>query len=83
MQNDGKKLISKLKTHVLDTMKGIPECGPKGTGCSNTEIQDLAGLDLNLPAQDGWVTWSVLVSLAEENKVESLRQGNRRKWRLL
>ena len=82
MQSKGKRLLEDLKFHILDAMKSIGECQPNGSGCSYKDIQDLAGLNLDLPAQDGWLTWSVLASLAQEGKVESLRRGRRIFWRM-
>ena len=83
MENKGKKMIKELKIHILDTMKSIPECGSDESGCSYKEIQDLAGLNLDLSAQDGWLTWSVLASLALDQKVEALRRGRRLYWRII
>ncbi len=83
MQTKGQRLIEELKIHILGTMESIPECSPDGQGCSYREIQDLAGLNLELSAQDGWLTWSVLASLAEDNKVEALRKGRRLYWRII
>lgn len=82
MQTKGRKLIRELKLHIMDTMNMVPECGTDGPGCSFREIEDLAGLSLDLPAQDGWLTWSVLAALAEENKAEALRRGRRLYWRI-
>lgn len=83
MQGKGKRLIQELKTLVIDVMKTIPECGTTASGCPYSEIQDSAGLDLNLPAQDGWLTWSVLSALAIDHRVESLKKGRRLYWRLV
>ncbi len=83
MQTKGQRLIEELKIHILSTMKSIPECGPDGQGCSYREIQDLAGLNLDLSAQDGWLTWSVLAALAEDNRVEALRKKRRLYWRII
>lgn len=83
MQKRGKRLVTELKTIVLDLMNSIADCKPDGPGCSYKEIQDLAGLDLNLDAQDGWLTWSILASLSQEHKVQSVRRGRRLYWKLI
>ena len=83
MQNRGKKAVEELKTLILDTMKSIPQCGRDGDGVSYRDIQNSAGLNLDLPAQDGWLTWSVLASLAQENKIEALRRGRHLYWRIV
>jgi len=82
MRSQGKKLISELKSHVLEVVKGIPECQPGGKGVTYRDIQDLAGLDLNLPVQDGWLTWSILAALHEDGIIESEKRGRRIFWRL-
>ena len=82
MQSIGERLIQQLKDHVLKTMAGIPECQSAGTGCKNKEIQDLAGLDLDLPAQDGWLTWSILMALVKEGKLETVNTKKPMRWRI-
>jgi hypothetical protein len=84
MQATGIRLIKELKNQVLDTMQGIDECKANGSGCTYREIQDLAGLSLDLPAQDGWLTWSILSSLNQDGKVEIIHRGKSRRlyWRL-
>ena len=82
MQSRGKKVVEELKTLILDTMKSIPQCSRNGDGCSYREIQNSAGLNLDLPAHDGWRTWSVLASLAQDGKVESLRRRRHLYWRI-
>jgi hypothetical protein len=83
MQSKGKKLIDELKALILDTMKSIPDCSRDGDGCSYRDIQNSAGLNLDLPAQDGWLTWSVLASLAQDSKVEALRRRRHLYWRIV
>jgi len=56
MQIKGNRLIEELKEHVISTMKYIDKCQPGNLGVSYREIEDLAGLALELPAQDGWLT---------------------------
>ena len=82
MQATGERLVQQLKNHILKTMAGIAECKLNGTGCSYRDIQDLAGLALELPAQDGWFTWSILSSLNQDGKVDIVRKGRRLYWRL-
>ena len=82
MQGTGQKLIQSLKAHVLQTMDGIDECNPNGKGVIYRVIQDLAGLELELPAHDGWLTWSILSSLVQDGKVNALRRGRRLYWQL-
>lgn len=83
MEESGHKLIDALKTHVLETMSGIPECAVGGNGTTGRSIEELAGLGLDLPSQNGWLTWSILMSLVDDGKVEVLRPGRGMKWRLI
>lgn len=53
MESTGKRLIRELKSLIVQTMSGIPECAPGGRGVRYRLIQDLAGLELALPAHDG------------------------------
>lgn len=48
MQTKGPRLISELKAHVFETVKGIPECQSGQSGVSYSEIENLAGLDSDL-----------------------------------
>jgi hypothetical protein len=74
---EGEKLIGECKQHVLATMVRLPGCGPNGPGLRSKDIEREAGLALNLPEQDGWLTWSILMSLASGGKVQVLRTGKR------
>lgn len=84
---EGKDLIEMLENHVLSTMRKIDECRPNGPGASNKEIEEAAGLSLNLPYQDGWLTWSILHSLIEKGYVEAIPvkrgKSKRLRYRLL
>jgi hypothetical protein len=80
MESTGKKLIHELKILVLQTMRGIPECAPGGHGVRYRVKQDLADLSLELPAHDGWLTWSLLAALVEDGQVEVRRYGRRLYW---
>ena len=82
MKGKGRNMIQGLKAHVLQTMDGIDECNPDGQGVRYRVIQDLAGLELELPAHDGWLTWSILASLVQDGKADALRKGRRLYWRL-
>lgn len=83
MQHKGQRLIGELKYHVLETMTGMPECQTNGQGIGSSSVQDLAGLNLGLSAQDGWLTWSILSSLADDGKVEAIRRKRRLYWKLV
>ncbi len=84
---EGRKLIEMLQDHVLQVMQSLPECQPGGPGATNKEIEEAAGLSLDLPYQDGWLTWSILHSLLQKGLVEGvvIKQGRatRNKYRLL
>jgi hypothetical protein len=84
---EGPKLIEILQHHVLRVMEQLAECQPGGPGATNKEIEEASGLALNLPYQDGWLTWSILHSLISKGFVEPVEmrsgKGTRRKYRLL
>jgi len=82
MNSKGLKIISELKTHIVDVMNGIDECKPDNKGVSYREIEELAGLELNLSAQDGWLTWSILSKLNDEGIVIGEKRGRRIYWKL-
>ncbi|AEM74233.1 hypothetical protein [Caldicellulosiruptor acetigenus] len=69
---EGPKLIEMLQNHILEVMQQIPQCQPGSSGTSNKEIEEAAGLALNLPYQDGWLTWSILHSLINKGLVEAV-----------
>jgi len=81
---DGKTLIRQLKEHVLSTMAGMPECARNsGAGAGWRLIEEIAGLELRLERQDGWLTWSLIVSLVNDGLVEVVPgTESRRKFRL-
>jgi hypothetical protein len=79
----GQALTALCKTHLLETMRGLPECAPDGPGLGNKAIEDAAELDLRLPARNSYFTWSLLFSLILERKVETVQSGRSRpKYRL-
>lgn len=75
-----------LKQHLIKTMKSLPECHPRGPGAGNKDLEEAAELGLELPYQDGWLTWSLLHSLLHEGIVEAVatRRGKSKvqKYRL-
>ncbi len=69
----GSALIERLKTHVIDSMKPNEECSPTGRGLGNIDIETVAGLALNLDAQDHYLTYSILHALIRDGRVEQMR----------
>jgi hypothetical protein len=82
--SEGTRLVKACKEHVLKTMGSMPECAPNtGTGAGYRAIEQEADFDLQLDGQNGWLTWSLLIALAEEGKVEVVPgTERRRKYRL-
>lgn len=79
----GQAIIATRKEHLLDTLRSLPECAPNGPGLGNKEIEEAAGFALNLERADGWFTWSLLVALSNDGKVEVLHSAKRnKKYRL-
>lgn len=74
---EGEKLVERCKQHVLATMRVLPECAPDASGLRSKDIEKEAGLALHLSEQDGWLTWSLLMSLASDGRVNVLRGGKR------
>jgi hypothetical protein len=74
---DGEKLLDQCKQHILAAMRNLPECAPDGPGLQSKDIEKAAGLALRLAEQDGWLTWSLLMALTSNGKVEVLRTGKR------
>jgi hypothetical protein len=66
----GEELIRLCREHVLNVMAGMQECQSGGEGASNKAIEESAGFGLNLPEQDGWLTWSIINALVESGEVE-------------
>jgi hypothetical protein len=75
---DGEKLIQQCQQHILATMRTLPECAPDGPGLRNKDIETASGLALHLRRQDGWFTWSLLMSLAQEKKIQFTARGKNR-----
>jgi hypothetical protein len=80
----GPALIETCKQHILDVMASLPECAADGPGLGQRAIEQACGFELNLPGYDGYFTWSLLVSLATEGRVEAFQPGKRnKKYRLV
>lgn len=75
---EGEKLVEQCKEHILATMRGLPECAPDGPGLRNKDIETAAGFALGLPRQDGWLTWSLLMALARDKKIQFTSRGKKR-----
>ncbi|MGI8927393.1 MAG: hypothetical protein ACR2HN_12225 [Tepidiformaceae bacterium] len=79
----GQALIDLCKRHVVETLESLPECAPTGPGLGQKAIEDAAGFALALPEYDGYFTWSLLVALTIDGKVEATQPGKRnKKYRL-
>ena len=64
-------------------MQTLPECAADGPGLGQKALEDAAGFALSLPEYDGYFTWSLLVALTQDAKVESIQPGKRnKKYRL-
>jgi hypothetical protein len=66
----GEEIIRLCREHVLSVMADLRDCQPGAVGASNKAIEEAAGLGLNLPEQDGWLTWSIINSLIEDEELE-------------
>jgi hypothetical protein len=80
----GAELLAGCKRHVIETMRGMPECRPDGSGAGNKDIEEAAGFRLDLPIQDGWFTWSLLTRMALDGDVDVIQRAPRarRRYRL-
>ena len=79
----GQALIAHCKAHLLETMRTLPECVPDGPGLGQKALEDATGFALSLPEYDGYFTWSLLVALTQDGKVEAIQPGKRnKKYRL-
>ncbi len=76
----GQELLGELKSHVLETMKALEECEPGvGRGLGYRAIEQSADLDLGLAGHDGYLTWSLMISLVEDGWVEVVPGTERRR----
>jgi hypothetical protein len=68
----------------MQTMDGMPECKPcTGMGAGNALIEEIADIGLALEKQNGWLCWSILMSLEMEGLIEVVPgTEKRRRWRL-
>jgi len=79
----GQALIDLCKRHLVETMQALPECAPDGPGLGQKALEEAAGFELRLPEYDGYFTWSLLVALTMDGRVEALQPGKRnKKYRL-
>ena len=79
----GQALVTRCKQHLLETMATLPDCAPDGSGLGNTAIEQAAGFGLDLPRANNWFTWSLLVALTLDGKLEAIQPGKRnKKYRL-
>lgn len=79
----GQALIDLCKTHLIETMRDLPDCAPNGPGLGNKALEEAAEFGLSLPARDNYFTWSLLFRLVLDGKVEQLQSGKGRpKYRL-
>ena len=83
MQKRGEWLIEGCKQHLLDVMESLDECRPGAPGGRNSDIERVAGFELELVEQKGWLTWTVLNGLVADGRIEAVREGRSRKYRLL
>lgn len=81
--SDGRAIVNLCKTHLVETMAALPECAADGPGLGQKALEEAAGFALQLPEYDGYFTWSLLVALTLEGRVEALQPGKRnKKYRL-
>jgi hypothetical protein len=79
----GDDILDHAKRHVLAAMAQMPECKwGDGTGAGSRTIEEAAELDLGLKAHNGWFTWSILMSLLQDGRIETVPSRGRRKFRL-
>lgn len=81
---EGRRLIAQCKRRLLTVMRSMSSCAPDGVGARSSDLEDLAGFSLDLPAPDCRFTWSLLRSLEKEGRVQVLQKGprTRRYYRL-
>ena len=79
----GDDILQIAKDHVLQTMSGMPECRKTfGDGAGSRRIEQIADLDLLLRAQNGWFTWSLLMSLLQDGRIELVPGSRLKRFRL-
>jgi hypothetical protein len=82
----GRRLITELKSHVIETLSKDPRGQSNGEGLGNSEIERLAGLEvpLNRPPskkQEHWLTWTIVQRLVADGVVEPI-QDKKTRYRL-
>jgi hypothetical protein len=61
-------------------MGGMPECRRlSGSGAGYRLIEDVADFDLGLEGQNGWMTWSLLISMVQDGTIEVVPGTERRR----
>ncbi|HXH48093.1 MAG TPA: hypothetical protein VNM47_01855 [Terriglobia bacterium] len=78
MTTHGEELIDRCKQHVIATMRTLAECVPDGPGLKNKDIETACGFALDLRRQDGWLTWSLLMSLVQDKKIDFTTRAKKR-----
>ena len=62
---------------MVATLRTLPECAPDGPGLRNKDIETACGFALGLQRQDGWLTWSLLMSLVQEKSIGFTLRGKK------
>jgi hypothetical protein len=58
------------------------ECAPDGIGLRNSEIETLCDLSLHLEKQDSYITYSILMSMVRDGRVEKIGEFRKPRYRL-
>ena len=78
----GKYLIQQLQDHILKVMRSQPDCSASGIGLRNSELEYLCDLALHLEKQDSYLTYSILMSLIKDGRVEKIGEYRKPRYRL-
>lgn len=79
----GAAIIDLCKTHVIETMSHMAECAPGAPGAGWKKLERACDFELSLTRMDGYFTWSLLVALANEGRIEVVAgEGRNKKYRL-
>lgn len=78
----GKYLIQQLQDHVLKVMRAQPDCSVSGIGLRNSDLEYLCDLALHLENQDSYLTYSILMSLIKDGRVEKIGEYRKPRYRL-
>lgn len=79
----GQELIEQCKQHILEVMRNTPQCSPTGDGLGNRELEERCEFKLELPKQDGWFTWSVLMRMALDEQLDIVYAKRGKRFRLM